>query len=210
MTRIFEGKDIIVEFETHRSKNLWICFDQMITETKERTPWGYPFFHNRKIDCINVMNTWNHWYQTQEMNDVVRLVLDVCEKTKYVDIITYGHSMGGAASLMFANLMHATKVFCMSPIFFQDMHLPKNPSIASFFRDGLTEMFPVPDTFDGHVDLVYGKHHNLDQHIPEKLPNRNIHFYGMDTDDHTTLKGDALKDAVLCIEDGKTMETLCM
>lgn len=197
-TRLFTGKDVVVEVETYGSKNLWICFNEVINVPNSGVPnpWGYSFFNKRSIDSLHILNFTNHWYQTLEMYEVLPLIVRVCKNRTYENIILYGLSMGACACLMFANSLPATKVLALSPYFLQDQS-----------DKSLKELFPIPETIDAQVYVIYGKLNELDQYIPQKLPKGNVHLYPMNDSDHnsasTLTREDILKDVVLCVEEGK-------
>ncbi|MBK5012074.1 hypothetical protein IAE33_003934 [Pseudomonas sp. S60] len=75
--------------------------------------FGKVFFENKKISCIYVIPTWNHWYQYEYMKDALEIVRVLAKGFKKV--VLYGVSMGGYGVLKYANYLNACDVISISP-----------------------------------------------------------------------------------------------
>lgn len=82
------------------------------------SPFGQGFGRGvfAKLGCNEflVKKSRNHWYQTDEIDDVIRLIIERAGGSR---IITYGSSMGGFAAVNFSGALGASSFVAISPLY---------------------------------------------------------------------------------------------
>jgi len=74
--------------------------------------FGQELFRKLGISAFHVVAKWNHWWQLDEMEEVLQAIRD---RRGTRALWTYGASMGGAGALMFADRLDAAGAIAMSP-----------------------------------------------------------------------------------------------
>lgn len=116
MEIFYKNKDVIISNSFYDTELLVISFCPLIDERQTMTKdsgIGKVFFENKKISCIYVIPTWNHWYQYEYMQDALEIVKVIAKGFKKV--VLYGVSMGGYGVLKYANYLKACDVISISP-----------------------------------------------------------------------------------------------
>lgn len=67
------------------------------------------------IPAVHITAASNHWYQTEEMDDLLEAVARV--GADYDRVVTYGSSMGGYAAMLFSGPLRADAAIGISPLF---------------------------------------------------------------------------------------------
>ncbi|MFG1481147.1 hypothetical protein V5F53_21235 [Xanthobacter sp. V4C-4] len=120
---IFDGADIVVRQRLEPESDLLVfCFSPRNGSKRNLTKpgdqivgSGEPFFVKRQIPAILFTARWNHWWQTPEMDEAIRLLEEQGIFERYRTIVTYGMSMGGYGALMYSNRLHAKRVIAVAP-----------------------------------------------------------------------------------------------
>jgi len=116
MELYYKNADVIVTNDYYDSELLVISFSPLVDEKhspNQDSGFGRNFFQSRKISCIYVIPTWNHWYQYEYVKDAIDLIRLFCKKFKKV--VVYGVSMGGYAALKYSNYLECSDVISISP-----------------------------------------------------------------------------------------------
>ena len=115
MVRLERNTTIVASPGVSRSKRIAITFDfwRDVEEAQDPKAYGETYFARRGIGQVHVFAHWHHWFQVEEMERVLDSIVEV---TKDADErIVYGSSMGGFASLAFAERVAADIVIAIAP-----------------------------------------------------------------------------------------------
>ncbi|MFS0826263.1 hypothetical protein [Pseudomonas phoenicis] len=116
MEIFYKNDDVIISNSFYDNELLVISFCPLIDEKQAMTKdsgFGKVFFENKKISCIYVIPTWNHWYQYEYIKDALEIIKILAKNFKKV--VLYGVSMGGYGVLKYANYLNACDVISISP-----------------------------------------------------------------------------------------------
>lgn len=116
MEIFYKNENVIVSNSFYDTELLVISFCPLIDEKQTMTKdsgFGKVFFENKKISCIYVIPTWNHWYQFEYIKDALEIIKVLAKGFKKV--VLYGVSMGGYGVLKYANYLNACDVISISP-----------------------------------------------------------------------------------------------
>lgn len=84
----------------------------------EPSPFGKGFgkgvFAAKGFNEFIIKKSRNHWYQTDEIVDVIEIIKEAAHGTK---IVTYGTSMGGFAAINYSALLGASHFIALSPLY---------------------------------------------------------------------------------------------
>lgn len=228
---LFDGQDVRVEanyFGKH--KNLWICFGEIRLSSQHQLRegsethfylgnrrWGQPYFNHQEIDTINIENYANHWYQTLEMNDVIRIITAFKKDKNYENIITYGLSMGGYGAVLFAKPLGATRILGLSPRF-QFIDIDRAGHRKCREQLNLRPIFELPVDYEGEAYIFVGAENSRDSIIVND-PNGfsaiirspvKRHLFWLSSHEHNTasylLKRGLLKTIVQLVDKGDLKE----
>lgn len=117
---LFVGRDLALDYHdgghpisivTFESRNKDIS---SVVPSAFSTGYGRGVFAPLGLNEFLVKRSRNHWYQTEEIEEVIELIR---EHAKGTSIITYGGSMGGMAAVSFANKLEAKKFIALSPLY---------------------------------------------------------------------------------------------
>lgn len=118
MAILFQGKDLRLTYLSNNSDTTFVIFNHRNgkkhpIETSEFMSFAEGTAHKMGYNEFNISTSRNHWYQTDEIIDVVRLIGD--HNQLGAKIITYGSSMGAYASINFAEMLNAHRFLAFSP-----------------------------------------------------------------------------------------------
>ena len=116
MELFYKNNDVIISNDFFDSELLVVSFSPLVDEKQVSTKesgFGRSFFQSRKISCVYVIPTWNHWYQYEYVSDALEVIRLLSRKFKKV--VVYGVSMGGYAALKYANYLNSSAVISISP-----------------------------------------------------------------------------------------------
>lgn len=112
----YKNNHVMISNDFYDNELLVISFSPLVDEKQSVSAehgFGKTFFQSKKISCIYVIPTWNHWYQYEYVKDAINIVKTVVPNFKKV--IIYGVSMGGYAALKYADYLQAANVISISP-----------------------------------------------------------------------------------------------
>ena len=201
----FDGKDIAVmgtlPFD---SKRLVISFSSRINSGEVvNTPAqdlyaneGESFFYKRKIPAIYFFARHNHWWQSKEMREAIKILEDFGLRERYDYITTYGLSMGAYGALMYSSALKADRVIALAPQYsvnsqvvpFETRWQEDREHIDFIFDDmskGLAKNSEIVVFYDPCFE--FDKHH-----VDLLVQHRPIEHYTMSYATHTILR--ALND----------------
>jgi len=224
---LYDGKDVLVEASSFGSKNIWICFNEIKAphgyEIQDHSKthfkpgdhrWGQPFLNNNRIDAINVVNLANHWYQTNEMKEVIPIIRKYIEGRAYENVITYGLSHGGCGAVLFAGELKANRVLALgAQLQFKDIERmgfiqwQKSLNLKPIFSP--TQHFNTCDFY-----IFFGSQNAIDRAIVEDVDGlplivsdpRKKHIFPLKTPEHNVAnylhQHVLLKRTVLLVDKG--------
>lgn len=117
---LYVGRDVALDFHngghsvsivTFEARNKYI---DAVKPSSYGNGFGKGVFSVRGYNEFIVKRSRNHWYQTDEMFDVIGLINENAKATK---IVTYGSSMGGFAAINFAHLLNDASFIAISPLY---------------------------------------------------------------------------------------------
>jgi len=113
---LFFGRDLLVTYTPGREKALCVVtFNEYRSDQRNIALWGEKVLRELGYGQIAVVPSWNHWYQTPEMEAVLPQIRTFLGP--YAASATYGYSMGGFGALQFAEDVFARTVLAVSPQF---------------------------------------------------------------------------------------------
>ena len=102
-----------------RHRRIVVTFDSLSESSHARSlVSGESVVAQAEADHLHFTYTETGWYQTPEIGAVVATARDIC--AAYSEIVTYGHSMGAYAALLFSGALRATRVLAFAPQFSVD------------------------------------------------------------------------------------------
>lgn len=177
---IFDGADIVVLDELgHESDKLVISFSarnsslkKLRTPAEQMTGPGQSFFESRSLPCLMFCARWNHWWQSDEMDQAIAIIKQLGILDRYAEIITYGMSMGGYGALMYSQKLGASRVLAVAPQYSIDSNKVKEET--RWYEDRKTLRFKYDDMEiglikTGDVAVVYDPLFDLDRIHAEKV-----------------------------------------
>ncbi|MBN9027324.1 MAG: hypothetical protein J0H20_17415 [Rhizobiales bacterium] len=171
MEELFSGRSYGVSADIRADGPVVVCFDPWINKPDpDRAPFGLRYFSTNNINVLSVKSHGNHWYQHEEMDEVVDRIN---QRLLGRDRVGYGSSMGGYAAVNFSERLSLSRVLLFSPQYSPDLkRVPwenrwqEQESLACRY-DVVSEIAPVPGYlfFDPHnrndqrhVDLITQRH----------------------------------------------------
>lgn len=126
MSILFRGEDLRLSFLSNGSNITFVSFthwrkDKHPINKSAFTSFATGIAHRMGFNEFNVDTSRNHWYQTAEILEVIRLIKE--HNPVGAKIITYGSSMGAYASINFSELLDAHRFIAISPQFSLAPHL---------------------------------------------------------------------------------------
>lgn len=112
----YKNEHVMISNDFYDNELLVVSFSPLVDEKQAASiefGFGRSFFQSKRISCIYVIPTWNHWYQYEYIKDAINIIKTVGSNFKQV--IIYGVSMGGYAALKYADYLQATNVISISP-----------------------------------------------------------------------------------------------
>ncbi len=102
----YGGTDLVVTFEARSPQDTPDAF---------RMGWGAGLFRKRGISNLCIKPKSADWYRKPDLISGLSYLRDAGFFDRFERIVTYGGSMGGYASLAFADYVGATSVFSLNP-----------------------------------------------------------------------------------------------
>lgn len=177
---IFDGADVVVLDDlSHESDKLVISFSarnsslkKLQTPAEQMTGPGQSFFDSRGLPCLMFCARWNHWWQSDEMDQAIAIIKKRGILDRYTEIITYGMSMGGYGALMYSQKLGASRVLAVAPQYSIDNNKIKEET--RWYEDRKTLKFKYDDMDvglirTGDVAVVYDPLFELDRIHAEKV-----------------------------------------
>ncbi len=118
--KLFVGEDLAVDYHgggfpisivTFEARNKYIS---AVEPSPFENGYGRGIFAQLGLNEFLVKRSRNHWYQTDEIEEVIRLIKD---RAKGTTVITYGGSMGGMAAISLAPKLGAKYFIALSPLY---------------------------------------------------------------------------------------------
>ncbi|MGE7415072.1 tetratricopeptide repeat protein [Methylobacterium tarhaniae] len=114
---LFESVNLKIRYKESPNKELIVVsfasYDK--NQTKDKSGFGERLFEKYNTSAIFVTCSNNDWYQYEEIFDAITAINKVT--CAYHEIVNYGSSMGGYASILFSKLTKADRVIAISPQF---------------------------------------------------------------------------------------------
>lgn len=115
---LFAGRDLSLDARDGNHPLSIVTFDSRnrFLPTLKPGPFGAGFGKGRfpSMNEYIIRISRNHWYQTQEILEVIGLINQRARDTR---VVTYGSSMGAYAAINFAPMLNAWKFIALSPTF---------------------------------------------------------------------------------------------
>lgn len=179
MELYYKNADVLVTNDYYDSELLVISFSPLVDEKHspdQASGFGRSFFQSRKISCIYVIPTWNHWYQYEYIEDAINLISLFCKNFKKV--VVYGVSMGGYAALKYANYLYCSDVISISPQAVVTGEVSNFDKRFSNFWEKIefrSDAWLSERNQPMNTTVIYDKHHNLDNRHAEIISSNIRH-----------------------------------
>jgi len=173
----YKNDHVMISNDFYDDELLVVSFSPLVDEKQPASAeygFGKTFFQSKKISCIYVIPTWNHWYQYEYIKDAINIIKAVGASFK--SIIIYGVSMGGYAALKYADYLHATNVISISP---QAVLAPPqadfDPRFSQFWEkiEYKSDSWLLEKTHPIKTTVFFDRHHDLDNRHAQ-LISRNL------------------------------------
>lgn len=187
----FDNPDLVISFSSRNNSGLHVD-----TPALEVNNEGESFFYKRQIPAIYFFARDNHWWQSEEVFEAIRLLNAMCIREKYTTITTYGLSMGGYGALMFSNLLQADRVIAIAPQYSIDSRVV--PFETRWLEDRQRVSFIYDDMSkglikNGQVIIFYDKFFDFDKrHVDLIKSHREVDHFLVNFSTHTVAR--ALND----------------
>ena len=120
---IFRGKDLSCResLSTSSDSTLVVTFQQRMAKdsdfSENQIGFGESYLKARNINAIHILSHWNHWYQTPEIFDCIRSILNSRLYRDARRVVLYGSSMGAYGALLHMNALQPQRVVAISPLY---------------------------------------------------------------------------------------------
>ena len=117
---LYEGTDLALDYYDGGHPVSIVTFEARDEERDSVTPrpfgegFGLGRFAALGMNEFVVKRSRNHWYQTEEIFEVIELINRRAVGTR---VFTYGGSMGAFAAINFASKLQAEKFIALSPLY---------------------------------------------------------------------------------------------
>lgn len=117
---LFVGRDLALDYHdggfpisivTFEARNKYI---DALDPSPFEGGYGRGIFAQLGLNEFLVKRSRNHWYQTEEIEQVIDIIK---ERAKGTTVITYGGSMGGMAAISFSTKLGAKTFIALSPLY---------------------------------------------------------------------------------------------
>lgn len=179
MEIFYQNENVIINSDFYDHELVVISFSPLVDEKQSinrEGGFGKIFFQSKKISCIYITPTWNHWYQYDYIADAIEIIKIITKRFK--KIVLYGVSMGGYGALQYANYLHATNVISISP---QAVISGPPSEFDQRFTQFWDKIATKSDTWiaEGNqpinTTVFYDRYHNLDNKHAEIISKRIKH-----------------------------------
>ena len=151
---IFQSADLLIRrIDGAQVDEAVVTFDSYSDErTWARAGFGEGFFRSEGITAFHVISRDNDWYQFPELAEAMRHVRE--ETGRFARVLAYGTSMGGYASVRFADAVGAKTALALSPQYSID------PDIVPFEKRWLADsnridfLAELDGPIDTHADIL--------------------------------------------------------
>jgi pimeloyl-ACP methyl ester carboxylesterase len=177
MDLYYKNENVIISNDFFDFDLLVISFSPLVDEKQlahSDNGFGKSFFQSKKISCVYVIPTWNHWYQREYIHEAMEILKLLCKNFKKV--VLYGVSMGAYAALKYANYLPASDVISISP---QAVIMGPQSEFDNRFAQFWNKIEHKSDSWlleknqPYNTTVFYDKHHDLDNQHAEII-SRNI------------------------------------
>ncbi|MCF7545253.1 hypothetical protein [Pseudomonas petrae] len=167
----YKNEHVIISNDFFDFELLVISFSPLVDEKQQThgdNGFGKSFFQSKKISCIYVIPTWNHWYQQEYIQEAMEIVRLLCKNFK--KIVLYGVSMGAYAVLKYANYLPASDIISISP---QAAITGPQSEFDKRFTQFWSKIEHISDSWlmeknqPYNTTIFYDKHHDLDNRHAE-------------------------------------------
>lgn len=115
---IFEGMDLkVVAAPTEDRTLLVVTFTGREQVPPAAQGAGELFLAKNGLSAVHVISKANHWWQTPEFGPALAAVRRYADDNRYIELVTYGSSMGGFGALTAAGRLCADRVLASVPQF---------------------------------------------------------------------------------------------
>lgn len=140
--KIFSSNEIDVYFSKGNSEFLLITFSAICFKSVSETFWGESFSKKNDISVIGfVSRTGTNWYPRKDVELAAKEIEKISRK--YIDIITYGSSMGAYGALKHSALLGATACAAFGAQFSIDPLEVDNVAFTRFYRHDVNENMSI-------------------------------------------------------------------
>lgn len=184
----FESDHLVVEFSSRVNSGIR---NPQAAEKFQSTSEG--FFRKRGIPAIYFFGRVNHWWQTEEVFQAIKVLQDFGLNDKFKNITTYGLSMGGYGALMLSGALKANRVVSVAPQYSINSDVvpfetrwPDDRSRINFFYDDMAQGLIK----EGQVIIFYDKFFDFDErHVKMVEAIRPVDKFLVNFSSHTVARG---------------------
>ena len=184
----FDSDHVVVEFSARVNSGIR---NPQAAEKFQSTSEG--FFRKRNIPAIYFFGRVNHWWQTEEVFQAIKVLQDFGLNEKYKNITTYGLSMGGYGALMLSGALKANRVVSVAPQYSINSEVvpfetrwPDDRSRINFFYDDMQQGLIK----EGQVIILYDKFFDFDErHVKMIEAVRPVDKFRVNFSSHTVARG---------------------
>jgi|GEM_PF-1004355 len=158
------------------------------SDSPQKNGFGEEFFEKNNISAIHFISKSNHWWQVDEMRSAIQTAAALVKN--YIDIYTYGASMGGHGALIFSKELNASHIIVGSPQFAIKGRL--TPWTPRWHRDtkGVNEIFTIEDGLakNAKIYCIYDPFNHFDRlHIAQIKNLVSLNFVRTCFSDHSSI-----------------------
>lgn len=157
----FESDHLVVEFSSRNNAGI-----RIVKEASKFESTSEGFFRKRQIPAIYFFARINHWWQSPEVFEALKILREFGLNEKYSNITTYGLSMGGFGALIFSNELKANRVVAVAPQYSINSEVvpfetrwPDDRQRISFLYDDMSKGLIK----EGQVIIFYDKFFDFDE-----------------------------------------------
>ncbi|WP_018183749.1 hypothetical protein [Kaistia granuli] len=173
MEELYSGRSYQVQAALADDGPVVVCFDPWSNVLDpDRPPFGLRYFSTNNVNVVSIKSHGNHWYQHDEMDDVIERINQRLAGRQRVG---YGSSMGAYGAINFSERLSLSRVLLFAPQFSPDMarfpweqrwQADQTGLVCRY--DVVSQIAPVAggyifyDPFNGndrkHADLITARH----------------------------------------------------
>jgi len=159
---MFENEELKVIFHKGSSDFLVITFGDLLSPADGLRFFADSAIRKKDITCLGFMSKKPTWYPEKSMHLAINSIKSIL--ADFSEIVTYGGSMGGYASIKYSGQLSATTVLALCPQWTIDPNEcnGKNPGYKSFFEESMAGMGIKKEDISGKVFIFYDPTHEED------------------------------------------------